>query len=206
LPDNTQLPWERYRARNRSFLAKLSAVYGAYAVVARQGDLIVGQLRFYPKAVWDMAGAGYLCLQQDHPWGPEDGLGDADFPALETLPDRTLKVHCLMIRAPAASPEQYHRRGIGTRMARTLIDWAREKGWGWIEAEAFEDLPVIYQVTGSTGQSFWAHLGFSVVDRHLHPYLREPSEFRTTLEEQAKAVGLDPNRAKDCIVMRLELS
>ena len=57
LPSDSPLPWDPYRKRNIPLLVKLTRTYGACAIVARDGDRIVGQLRFYPRAVVDMKGA-----------------------------------------------------------------------------------------------------------------------------------------------------
>lgn len=203
---DAKMPWARYRARNKALIAKLMQTYGACAVLARCGNNIVGQLRFYPKAVWEMEGAGFLCLQQDFPSGPSDDFSELVFPPPEELEDRTLKVHCLMIISPNEKDNLYQRRGIGTRMARRLIEWAKENGWKRIEADAFEDLPIIYQITGSAGRTFWEKLGFHVADRSLHPRLREHDEFVRKLEDQATRAGIDTEKAKDCIIMRLDLA
>src|SRR5512142_291185 len=80
-PSDGPIMFDHYRKRNIPLLVKLTRTYGACAIVARDGDRIVGHLRFYPKAVWDMAGAGGLCLQQDHPSGPVDDFAEKDFPA-----------------------------------------------------------------------------------------------------------------------------
>ncbi len=205
-PSDSDMPWERYRSRNKALLAKLTEVYGGCAVVARCGDSVVGQLRFYPKAVWEMEGAGFLCLQQDSPAGPLDDFPALDFPPREELDDRTLKVHCLMTVSPCEDGDSYRRAGIGTRMAQKLILWARENGWKRIEADAFEDLPIIYQVTGSAGHTFWEKLGFHAAERFPHPHLREHKEFAALIEEQAQCAGIDTEKAQDCIVMRLDLS
>jgi GNAT superfamily N-acetyltransferase len=204
-PSDGQVPWERYRKRHIPLLARLTRTYGACAIVARDGDRIVGQLRFYPKAVADMEGAGGLCLQQDYPSGPADGFADRDFPALARIQDKTLAVHCLMTGSPQQEENPYQRKGIGTRMVRALIRWAEAEGWEHIEAMAFEDLPIIYQITGSAGHTFWEKAGFSLVDRRPHPDLRGHEPFVTALEEQARSVGMSPERAKDQLVMRLEL-
>ncbi|MHC4400677.1 MAG: hypothetical protein ACYTG0_13460, partial [Planctomycetota bacterium] len=50
-PSDGQTSWQRYRKRNKPLLEKLTRAYGACAIVAREDDQIVGQLRFYPKAV-----------------------------------------------------------------------------------------------------------------------------------------------------------
>jgi GNAT superfamily N-acetyltransferase len=204
-PADSEIPFERYRERNKDLLLKLTRTYGACAIVARDGDDVVGMLRFYPREVWKMEGAGELCLQQDHPAGPVDGFADADFPTLEQMADKTLVVHCMMSGSSQLKENPYLRKGIGSRMVKALIPWAADRGWERIEADAFEDLPIIYEITGSAGPAFWQKLGFSVADRHPHPYLQQPSEFLEKLEAQAESLGIDPERAKDTIIMRLDL-
>jgi GNAT superfamily N-acetyltransferase len=205
-PSDSEISWGRYRRRNMPLLLKLTRTYGACAIVARDGDQIVGQLRFYPKAVWDTPGAGGLCLQQDCPSGPADDFGEKEFPSLTQIEDKTLSVHCLMTGSPQAKDHPHRRKGLGTRMVRTLIQWAQTRGWHRIEAVAFEDLPIIYEITGSAGHTFWEKLGFAVAERRPHPELQQPSTFATTLEEQARAAGIPPQRARDLILMRLVLA
>lgn len=142
------LPWDSYRKRNLPLLVKLTRVYGACAIVARAGDQAVGLLRFYPKAVWDVAGAGGLCLQQDSPSGPADDFADRDFPPLARIEDKTLVIHCLMTGCARQQEHPYQRKGLGSRMVRTLLEWAKARGWERIEAASFEDLPIIYEITG----------------------------------------------------------
>jgi GNAT superfamily N-acetyltransferase len=208
-PADSQMPWERYRQRNIPLLLKLTRTYGTCAIIARDNEKIVGQLRFYPKAVWDMQGAGYLCLQQDYPMGTKDDFVDSDFPTPEQIENKTLTVHCLMTGSSLLKENPYQRKGIGTRMVRALIQWAKANKWDCIEADAFENIPIIYEITGSAGFTFWEKLGFQIVDRYPHPHLQEPHEFHefvTTLKEQAKSIGIPPEKATDKIVMRLNLT
>ena len=205
-PSESTIPWARYRDRNTPLLVKLTRTYGTCAIVARDGDQIVGQLRFYPKAMCDMEGAGSLCLLQDHPAGPADDFVDGDFPSPAHIENKTLTVHCLMAGGHQQEENPYQRKGIGTRMVRTLIEWAKANGWERIEADSFEDLPIIYEITGAAGHTFWEKLGFRVVDRHPHPYLQSRDPFVETLEEQAEAMGIPPERARDQLVMRLDLT
>ena len=205
-PSDSQISWEHYRQRNIPLLLKLTRIYGACAIIARDDDRMVGQLRFYPKAVWGMEGAGGLCLQQDYPSGPADDFADKDFPARARIEDKTLAVHCLMTGSPQQKQTPYQRKGLGTRMVKTLIQWAKANGWDRIEANSFEDIPIIYEITGCAGHTFWEKLGFSMADRYPHPDLQERNQFVITLEEQAKSLGIPPERAKDQIVMRLDLT
>lgn len=204
-PSSGEVPWERCRKRNLPLLAKLTQTYGACALVARDHERIVGHLRFYPKAVCGMSGAGCLCLQQDYPAGPAENFADAVFPALAQIEDKTLVVHCLMTGSALHKENPYQRKGLGTRMAKVLIEWARANGWRHIEADSFEDLPLIYDFTGSAGHTFWEKLGFRLIDRHPHPDLQEQSEFVVMLEQQAELLGIAPERAKDRLLMRLDL-
>lgn len=208
-PSEGKMPWERYRERNIPLLVKLTRTYGACAIIARDGAKIVGHLRFYPKAVCDMDGAGGPCLQQEHPAGPVADFTDSDFPGPAQIEDKTLVVHCLMTGSPQQKENPYQRKGIGSRMVRALIDWAKANGWERIEADSFEDLPIIYEITGSAGHGFWEKMGFHLVDRHPHPDLQDPGrfgEFVETLEEQAKSIGIPPERATDRLQMRLDLT
>jgi GNAT superfamily N-acetyltransferase len=204
-----KMPWKRYRDRNIQLLMKLTRTYGSCAILARDGDLIVGHLRFYPKAVCDMEGAGGPCLQQDPPGGPAEDFAGRDFPDPAQIEDKTLGVHCLMMGSSLQKENPYQRKGIATRMVRALIEWAKANGWERIEADSFEDLPIIYEGTGSAGHTFWEKLGFRIVDRHIHPELEDPRklpQFVETLEEQAKSIGIPPERARDRLVMRFDLT
>jgi GNAT superfamily N-acetyltransferase len=203
-PPDTQLEWETLRMRNIPLLAKLTLTYGACAILARTDNKIVGQLRFYPKVIWDMNEAGEMCLLQDYPNGPMDDFAKKDFPPLEEIENKTLSIHCMMTGSSQQEENPFQRKGIGSRMIRFLIEWARTEGWECIQVDAFEDLPLIYEITGSAGLSFWQKLGFQVADRHPHPYLQERNEFVTKLEKQAQSVGISPEKAKDRIVMCLD--
>jgi GNAT superfamily N-acetyltransferase len=204
-PQDGQIDFERYRKRNLPLLEKLTRAYGACAILAKAGDRIVSQLRFYPKALWSLKNAGELCLLQDFPSGPKDDFGSEKLPPFSELEDKTLVIHCLMTGTELQETNPYQRRGIGSRMVRYLIDWAKTRGWERIEVDAFEDVPLIYEITGSAGINFWRKLGFRIIDRHPHPYLQDRSDFVLKLEEQARAAGISPVKAKDRIVMRLDL-
>ncbi|MBN1272179.1 MAG: GNAT family N-acetyltransferase [Candidatus Aminicenantes bacterium] len=208
-PLEEETKWKRYRRRNLPLLMKITSIYGACAIVARDNEAIVGYLRFYPKVICGLEGAGGLCLMQDFPAGPAENFAGSDFPTLEQIKDKTLAVHCLMTGSPLQKDNPYQRKGLGTRLVKALIPWAKKNGWEKIEADSFEDIPIIYEMTGSAGHTFWEKLGFCVVDRHPHPELQDRNsfpEFVAALEKQAKDIGILPERARDRIVMRLDLT
>lgn len=205
-----RVPWDELRERNVPLLAKLTEVYGSCAVIARDGERIVGQLRFYPKAICNMTAAGPgpgLCMQQTFPNGPADDLVSCAFPPLDGLADKTLFVHCLMTGSPGQKENPYQRKGLGSRMVRKLIEWAREQGWSAIEANAYADLPYIYAVTGQAGRGFWEKLGFRVVWSGTEPAFAEDQhqEFVAMLLKEAAEQGMDAATAKAKYTMRLEV-
>jgi len=196
---------QRYHDRNIPLLSKLIDAYGTCAIVARDADKVVGTLRFYPKAILNPADMFALCLQQDPPYGPSDNFVDMDFPPLDKLKDKTIRVHCMMTGSPKQKDNPYQRKGIGTRMVKKLICWAKEKGWHHIEASAFEDLPIIYEITGGAGIKFWQKLGFYIVERNPFPEIEEYSDFYQTMKTQVIESGIDPEKAKDMITMQMNL-
>jgi RimJ/RimL family protein N-acetyltransferase len=203
-PDS-QMLWTEYRERNLPFLQKLTEIYGACAVVARLEGQVVGHLRFYPKEIFFLNGTGNLCMQQEYPYGPARDLVKKAFPPLHQLMDRTLVVHCMMTGSPSQKENPYQRKGLASQMVRKLVDWASENGWQAIEATAYEDLPLIYEVTGQAGKSFWEKLGFCVAGTGIEPELTKEYDFTHLLREQATARGLPQERIKNKYTMHLDL-
>ena len=201
---NPEVDWSRIRARNVPLLTKLTRTYGACAMVARDGDEVVGTLRFYPKAICalDGGGAGF-CLQQRWPAGPADDLAAREFPPPETLADRSLFVHCLMIASPARDPDRYRRKGLATRLARELVRWASERGWPAIEAVAYEELPTLYAISGAAGRRFWEPLGFRLVHQDTEPAIS--GDLLEKLRQDAIRAGLRPENVANRYGMRLDL-
>jgi ribosomal protein S18 acetylase RimI-like enzyme len=200
------MPWQELRARNVPLLGKLTRIYGSCAVLARDGEAVVGTLRFYPKAlcVFGPSGAG-MCLQQPCPNGPPDDMASAHFPPIEQLADKTLFVHCLMLAADAPGRPSYRRRGFGRRMAERLMEWAGQGGWAAVEATGYEDLEIVYSVTGVAGKTFWERLGFRVAEVGVEAGFEQYPDILKVLIEQGRAVGLSADAAKTKYTMRREL-
>ena len=203
------VPWDRIRARNIPLLAKLTEVYGSCAVIARDGTQIVGQLRFYPKAICSMAASGPgLCMQQIFPNGPADDFVENNFPRLDQIADKTLVVHCMMTGSPQQKDNPYQRKGFGSRMVRTLIDWAQPTGWNAIEANAYADLPSLYAITGQAGRTFWEKLGFRMIESTIESAFVEGGNygFVDIILREAADRGMDAEAAKTKYAMRLDLA
>jgi hypothetical protein len=201
---NPEVDWPSTRVRNVPLLVKLTRTYGACAILARDGDDVVGSLRFYPKALCSFGpgGAGF-CLQQSHPAGPKDDLVAREFPPLEGLADKTLFVHCLMVAAPSGDPNRYRRKGVATRLALELSRWAKDRGWQAIEATAYEEIPLLYAISGVAGRRFWGRLGFSLVHQDTEPAIS--GDFLMTLRQDAVAAGLRPENVANRYKMLLDL-
>jgi hypothetical protein len=202
-PPNPEVDWPFARARNLPLLEKLTRTYGACAIVARDGVDVVGTLRFYPKSLCSSGEGAGFCLQQKYPAGPKDDLAIEGFPPLEALADKTLFVHCLMVAAPSEDPGRYRRKGLATRLARELAGWARDRSWFAIEASAYEELPLLYAISGAAGRRFWEKLGFRLVDQDKEPAIS--GEFLEKLRRDAVAAGLRPEDVTNRYRMRLAL-
>jgi hypothetical protein len=203
-PLNPEVDWPFVRARNIPLLEKLTRTYGSCAILARDGDDVVGTLRFYPKSLLSFGEGAGFCLQQRSPAGPKDDLAAGVFPPLEALADKTLYVHCLMIAAPSGDPNRYRRKGLATRLGLELIRWAKDRGWSAIEASAYEDLPMLYAISGAAGRRYWKRLGFRLVLKDTEPSIS--GEFLERLRQDAVAAGLRPESVANRYRMRLDFS
>lgn len=199
------VPWGELRRRNPPLLAALTRAYGSCAMLAWDGDVAIGFLRFYPRAVTAMAGAGGLCLQMAHPDGPADGFAASAFPPLTSLTDRTLTVHCLMTGSPSQASNPYQRHGLAGRLVRALAAWGRERGWTAVEATAYEDLDALYQITGQAGRRFWERLGFVVALQDKEPEAGFGDDLLRLIRQQAVAAGLTAADANNRFTVRLPL-
>jgi hypothetical protein len=204
-PANLEVDWPSARARNIPLLMKLTRTYGACAILARDGDDVVATLRFYPKALCSFGGSGLgFCMQQRSPAGPGDDLAARGFPALEGLADATLFVHCLMIASPPGDPNRYRRKGLATRLALELAGWAKRQGWSAIEANAYEEIPMLYAISGVAGRRFWERLGFSMAYQDTEPAIS--GGLLETLRRDAVAAGLRAENVANRYRMRLGLT
>ena len=202
-PSVKGMDWVALRERNLPLLAALIRTYKSCAMLAWDDDRVVGFLRFYPKALYDLEAAGLMCLQQLHPNGPSAMLTDRRFPPLGDLADRTLSVHCLMTGSPQQAENPYQRKGLGSRLVRALVDWATEQGWDAIESTAYEEIPVLYEITGQAGRRWWERLGFEMVAVEIEPGF--DGRLLDLMRQQATELGLAQEQVTNRYTMRLEL-
>ena len=201
----SKVDWSRIKTRNVPLLKKLVATYGTCSMLARDGDSVVATLRFYPKALCPCTDSeSGFCLQQEFPAGPPDQLAAQELPPVEKLDDRTLFIHCLMIVAPKDEPDRYRRKGLATRMVRELIRWSIENKWDAIEANAYEEIPILYAISGVAGRRFWEKLDFCVIRQDTEPGIS--GEILEAVRKDAIAVGIPVRDATNRYRMRLEVS
>lgn len=199
-----EIHWPATRARNVPLLKKLIETYGSCAIIARDGNEAVASLRFYPKALCSFSpGGAAFCLQQAYPAGPMDDAAGRPFPPLEELTEKVLFVHCLMTVSPKNEPARYRRKGLATRMALELVRWAGERGWRAIEANAYEEIPMLYAISGVAGKRFWEKIGFRVVRADTEPGMT--GDILDAVRRDAEAAGIPPERAANRYLMRLDL-
>jgi hypothetical protein len=87
-------------------------------------------------------------------------------------------------------------------MVERLKSWAREEGWDAIEATAYQDLPLVYEVTGNAGRSWWEDLGFHVRESMEEEAMKGYGDFVHTLEIQARERAMDPQEVTQKFIMR----
>ncbi len=203
-PPNPQVDWPAARARNIPLLEKLTSVYGACAIVARDGQEVVATLRFYPRALCSFgdSGAGF-CMLQRPPYGPADDMALRNFPPLDELDDKTLFVHCLHVVSHGQEADRYRRKGLASRLVRELIRWAGEKGWQAIEANAYEEIPLLYDIAGVAGKTFWQKLGFRIICQDIEQAIA--GEFFEVARQSAAFVGIPADQVASRYRMRFEL-
>jgi len=177
-------------------LEEITRTYGACAIIARDGDMVVGMLRFYPKAICNVVDDFVGLCVQGSPCGVHAFVADKGLPPFDKIQDKTLTVHCLMTGTPFRKDNPYQRKGLGSRMVQELVRWGREAGWHAVEARAVEDLGVLYEHTGQAGKRFWEKLGFRVMATEKRERAGLPGPVMKTVREQAAAQGLDPDVAE----------
>ncbi|MCP4709809.1 MAG: hypothetical protein GY869_14395 [Planctomycetes bacterium] len=86
------------------------------------------------------------------------------------------------------------------------MDWARQQGWGALEATAYESLDIVYDSFGQAGWEFWEKLNFRLIRTETEPYLAEDNEIVQQMKQQAIAKGVDPENIKNRYIMYQEVS
>jgi GNAT superfamily N-acetyltransferase len=141
----------------REFMRGMIRRYESCALLAWEAANVVGFLRFYPLDIAHLVvrGGG----ERNHPIAAASKLFDPD-PA-------ALWVQCVMTCKPYETPELAKtagaRKGIGLKLVRALVGWARQHRWKRVVKAAHSDLDCFYGTCGGGGKAFWEKAGFHVV-------------------------------------------
>ena len=76
------------------------------------------------------------------------------------------------------------RRGLGQKLVRGLISWAREHQWRQIVKVAHCDLDWFYGIQGGGGKGFWEKAGFSVAESFYEKPFEPSDKHAKILETQ----------------------
>lgn len=170
---------------SREFLREMILRYGACALLAWDGRLVVGQIRFYPMAI-----ARLIAESQTDP----SPLLDCTAACEPGDDEDTLWVQCVMTSAPYINARDAKkvgaRKGIGSALAQALISWAGDHGWRRIIKVAHCDLDWFYGIQGGGGRAFWEKAGF----KEIGSFFRRAWDFApdawSTVKDQMNEKGM----------------
>ena len=195
--------------RPAAFQWEMIRRYGTCALLAWDGPLVVGHVRFFPAAVARLLVEGepdpspvltlppeedahslwVQCVMTCRPYVarvdcpalPADGVGDQGPAALTDADGR---------RRFRTVEEAGARRGVGQALVRELIAWAQAHGWRRIVKLAHCDLDWFYGIMGGGGKAFWEKAGFRVAEAvQWRPFVLS-AEFAPIVEAQRRAAGM----------------
>jgi len=172
----------------REFLREMTQRYGTCAILACEGQTVVGQLRFYPMKV-----ARLIAVNQPGPTDPSPVL-DCTAACEPEEDERTLWIQCVMTCAPYKNSEGRRevgaRKGIGLKLAKALIAWAEKRQWKRIVKVAHCDLDWFYGIQGGGGKTFWEKAGFRVVGSFYKRAWEFDEQDKATIETQMAEKGM----------------
>ncbi len=159
------------------FLGALCRVYGSCAVLAIDGDKVVGKVRFYPKPVFEELNED-PCLQQVPQVRAIAAVDTESLVPKESLSPKALRTFCYQVadgheEAAEAGTSAYRGRGIATGMLKTLIEWARAEGWEEIHSSASRSIPPLMSWIGCLGVDSYLRLGFEVTSERCNESFKE---------------------------------
>ena len=165
-----------------SFLRKQIRAIGSCAILAWDGDGVVGKMYFTTREMWDAfrEAGGSLCIEHESMPRVIQSLGDAEIDALLESKSKVLRILCFNIGHFNAG---YHQQGIVSAMLETLKVWARERGWEKLEVRACPSV-VPFDALDSLPRRSLEKRGFRV-DREVA--VPEKAEYRQAAVERVLA-------------------
>jgi hypothetical protein len=128
-----------WQATIEAFLRAQTRLLGSCAILAWDGDGVIGKMYYTTREMWDAFRAvdAWMCVE--HASMPQfvETLSDAETARLLASPSRALYVPCMNV---GHFDTRYHRQGIATAMIEALKAWAGERGWRRIELMSCPDV------------------------------------------------------------------
>jgi GNAT superfamily N-acetyltransferase len=123
----------------KEFLRKQICAIGSCAILAWDGDGVIGKMYFSTKELWDACRKAdcWLCVENESMPKFIQSLSDSQLAELLHSPTRTLRIICYNI---GHQDERYHGHGIARAMIEYLKQWASQRGWRRLIAEACPDI------------------------------------------------------------------
>ena len=185
---------------SREFMREMIQRHGTCALLAWEGTMVVGFMRFYAM--------GIARLVAEHRSKAPEGVLDCTLACAPEEDEGTLWVQCVMTSRPytgwsepalpsgkphswsATAREAGARKGLGLGLARAMISWARERGWKRLIKVAHCDLDFFYGQWGGGGKRFWEKAGFKAIGTvHQPEQWSNPDDLRV-LQAQAAQKGM----------------
>ncbi len=166
-------PWdcrehlEKFRAEGwqkviEDFFRKHILATGSCAILAWDGDGVVGKMYFTTTEMWAafrQIGA-FMCVEHDSMPKAILNFTDEQLQTFFRSPSRTLRVVCFNI---GHFDVRYQGQGIATAMVEFLKQWGQERGWRGIEAWSVPDVVPEAALGGFIlRRSAWEKRGFHV--------------------------------------------
>jgi ribosomal protein S18 acetylase RimI-like enzyme len=118
--------------RNKKFLARLIDIYGSCAMLAIEGDLVVGHARFYPQIIFDLAGQRHICCQEPR-FAVTQQMVEMELATIENPANRILRIHCWLVH------KDYRGWGLSHALLDGILEWAQSHNWKVVRASAAPD-------------------------------------------------------------------
>lgn len=115
--------------RNKKFLARLIDAYASCAMLAIEGEFVVGHVRFYPQIICNTC---QFCWQ-DPKYAITQQMLEMDLPRIENRADRVLRIDCFIVH------KDYRGRGLSHALLDGVLEWARAHDWRTVRAWACPD-------------------------------------------------------------------
>ncbi len=133
-------------------LGSLCREYGACGVLAVDGSLVVGKVRFGPT---ELCEDQPFCVQQF----PERmrALSETGFAPAATLTTRALTILCVQV----AEGAEYRGQGIATELIRQTVTWAVLNEWEEVRAKAMRRIRPLLDWAGLLSTDLYERLGFT---------------------------------------------